>query len=566
MRGAGVVHIQPGEPSEFVSLSDWMRDSSGFNVCTSLRFFKLYLPRKIFTTWRANVRFNRYCRQRAAVRADLFTWKPAFAGALVEVFGLLAYLERTPLLHTSSVRYTIASFTEAQASARSEGVKVIEKQIAQIQAVLERVAADVVKRARAHDEDDDAADGGGGATTKDATGSAAAGAAAASKTKSMAAARVEAARRAAELRAAVEEEAELGTFVRLVDYMVVETIARAVRTQVAGLLHDIQNPDARKTVAGAAAGDGRGAGAGGMFVTAVRFDHVSGTIFEPPLRDFCAMMDNVLLETVRTCTSTPRILYARQFREYVQDLPTEGGPGNLGAPTVAGLLSSSPEFARCKAALEDKFGADFAAAAQYVTIFDAVRPIYEYGLAGGADAATYRSRAHTMLSLQRDWSQMKAWDLAIAAMRMQDARGCLAIDSKRLKNELEPITAAGIELVKAALAELTREKVRSTCDAFRQRTRQLVDARPTSLDKFAAHLERVQSIKEAEATMRQEAAAVDDMYRLLQVRWKWLCTPRACWVARSRRIAHIAPLAIAPLFVPAGVRRQDQLRRKSGAG
>jgi hypothetical protein len=69
-------------------------------------------------TWRANVRFNRYCKQRAAVRRRLFTWSPAFVAAMGEVRGALAALERVPLLDLSQPRFTIASFVEAQVRRR----------------------------------------------------------------------------------------------------------------------------------------------------------------------------------------------------------------------------------------------------------------------------------------------------------------------------------------------------------------------------------------------------------------------------------------------------------------
>jgi len=46
------VHIDHGIPSEFLTLSDWMRDASAFNICTSMRFFKHFLHRKMFSQWR----------------------------------------------------------------------------------------------------------------------------------------------------------------------------------------------------------------------------------------------------------------------------------------------------------------------------------------------------------------------------------------------------------------------------------------------------------------------------------------------------------------------------------
>ena len=44
---SGVVHISPGVPSAFVSLAEWIRESTLFNVLSSIRFFKHYLVTKV---------------------------------------------------------------------------------------------------------------------------------------------------------------------------------------------------------------------------------------------------------------------------------------------------------------------------------------------------------------------------------------------------------------------------------------------------------------------------------------------------------------------------------------
>lgn len=43
-------------PTEFLSLSEWMSQSTMFSVLTSMKFFKHYLIGKIFRLWKGNVR------------------------------------------------------------------------------------------------------------------------------------------------------------------------------------------------------------------------------------------------------------------------------------------------------------------------------------------------------------------------------------------------------------------------------------------------------------------------------------------------------------------------------
>jgi dynein heavy chain len=47
-------------PTEFLSLSDWMQQSTMFNVLTSMKFFKHYLIGKVFGLWKGNVRYRTY--------------------------------------------------------------------------------------------------------------------------------------------------------------------------------------------------------------------------------------------------------------------------------------------------------------------------------------------------------------------------------------------------------------------------------------------------------------------------------------------------------------------------
>lgn len=516
MSSKGIVHIEPGMPSEFSTLAEWMHDAASFNVCIAMRFFKQYLPRKIFGTWRANVRFQRYCKQRDSVCTRLFTWKPAFAAALVEIKACLSRLEQTPLVHLTAPRYTIASFIEAQASARAEAVKAIERQVAAVQAAIERVCADVVKRARAHDDDDDddaaagGVGGGGGGGAGAGAGGAASREAGGKAIKSMAAARLEAVRRAAALKSAAEEEAMLGSFVRLADYMVVETAARMLIGQFQAFLRDLTFPEQRRVVG--VASDARSGG--GMFVTTVRFDpHPgrSGTLFDPPLHDFTRMLDILAAESVKAASAAPRVLFARSVREYVQELPTEAGPGNLSAPTVQKLIAEAPEFARAREGLEARFAADFAAAAAYASMFDTVRPVFDY--ANNGEAERFRAKEQTIVTLQREMGKIKQWDLQVSVMRMQETRGCLFIDSKRLRQDLEPVTVTAMESIKSLLLEVARERCRRTGETFKARMKTL-EGRPTSLDKFATHVERASSIKEGAEELIRDFVAVQDMYKV----------------------------------------------------
>jgi dynein heavy chain len=91
----GVVHVSPDKgkrqakgdavPTEFLSLSEWMQQSTMFNVLTSMKFFKHYIIGKVFALWKGNVRFKMYNRTRTALARNLIQTRPAFLQGFMDI-------------------------------------------------------------------------------------------------------------------------------------------------------------------------------------------------------------------------------------------------------------------------------------------------------------------------------------------------------------------------------------------------------------------------------------------------------------------------------------------------
>ena len=65
-------------PTEFLSLPEWMQQSTMFNVLTSMKFFKHYLIGKVFRLWKGNVRYRLYNRTRQELSRNLIFARPDF--------------------------------------------------------------------------------------------------------------------------------------------------------------------------------------------------------------------------------------------------------------------------------------------------------------------------------------------------------------------------------------------------------------------------------------------------------------------------------------------------------
>jgi dynein heavy chain, axonemal len=114
----GVVHICPEKgtaikkankfdavPTEFFSLSDWMQQSTMFNVLTSMKYFKHYLIGKVFSSWKGNVRFKMYNRTRQNLAQNLIYARPAFLGSFLDI-------NKTLFEMASAKTYTVPKVTQ----------------------------------------------------------------------------------------------------------------------------------------------------------------------------------------------------------------------------------------------------------------------------------------------------------------------------------------------------------------------------------------------------------------------------------------------------------------------
>lgn len=80
--------------TQVVGLSDWMHESTLFNIITNIGFFKSYTITKIFSIWKKNVRFRSFLQKRKKLVADAFLAKPTFSENLMDINRCLFDLQQ----------------------------------------------------------------------------------------------------------------------------------------------------------------------------------------------------------------------------------------------------------------------------------------------------------------------------------------------------------------------------------------------------------------------------------------------------------------------------------------
>ena len=225
--------------------------------------------------------------------------------------------------------------------------------------------------------------------------------------------------------------------------------------------------------------------------------------------------------------TAPRILYMRAFAALFA-----GKPRGL---HVRNVIASSAAWQAATAAAGATLAADYAAAAQYVQCFQAVRMIHEHGRSGAggaplpllatADVAAAVAAVEGVAdaeavavgdakAVRAQLRTYRGWKAELDKMKVSQAVGCLLVDSKVLKNALAPVVAQAQANARATLAAIARAACRSALDDLTARNAAL--AIPAAgLDAYMAYRTAHATQAAARAAALAAADTVHDMYETL---------------------------------------------------
>jgi hypothetical protein len=220
MSAAGVVVINPKLPSDFQSLSEWTRCSTLYNVVSSIGFFKHFLICKMLRNWRRSIRFKLYMVQRKKLAARLFLAKRAFCGPLTTVSRHVGDVASLRFLESRvQTTHELPHLMQLQNDKRQETFKNVEALHDQVHQEVEIVCNNVnntMRVAEAAYADDIEM----GATHQDV------------RHKSMVVLKQERLEKLKRKQHAQWDAQMLPAFIRLVDYMSMESLrCAALRTQ-----------------------------------------------------------------------------------------------------------------------------------------------------------------------------------------------------------------------------------------------------------------------------------------------------------------------------------------------
>lgn len=474
MSPAGLVHMKPGESSECIPLGTWMRESVMFSILRRIPFFRLYLYRKVITTWSENVRYALYAKQRLKVQERLFATRKTSSAQLLAIKRLLQEMHKVSVLQLESKTWDLEEFA-AQTSKRSleagkEIDELVQKVIVEVEAVISDVtnvynkASQDVNSLATSFSDDVVAD----------------------KNKSLVKIKEEKQQlRLLRVKAKLEYSS-LPDFIRYVDLMVAESLIALLVNSVASFNNALQQDDTQ-----------RGNRKAGLFEIVVRYNPLTDShAFSPTREQVLHVIESVVSNPIEAIGGVNRVSRLNQ-KSTMQGLE------------IQSTVRENRDFASANASILARIEEDFVRAAEHTTSYQVLKPMHrltnflEDLNMDQPDVNTVREKLDKIAN----------WGKEIEKLRNKSI-GVLEIESKRLKAELEGIREAKLKEVKEFIRDASREKCTQLLEYYRECLTKLGN-KPTYLKEFAAYLSSVELLKLDQNRHFKSTNQVDLLYKLL---------------------------------------------------
>eukprot|EP00501_MAST-03F_sp_TOSAG23-6_P001833 GSMAST32.ASY1.ANO1.1911.1 assembled CDS len=479
MSEEGVVHVQHGEPSEFVPLAEFMRHSTIFNVISSIKFFRLYFAAKTFRRWCENVRYNIYCAKRKKLEDKLFLANETFCVPLLDINKALVGIEDLNLIGEAKVKALHSnSFAELQEDVRASSVKQFESITEIAYAILRGVCVKAQKTHKSFEKNEQL-------TNLDDR---------AIKLMSMTQIRENAEARVTAQKRARHELSILGRYIRLIDYICIQKLLVQSIVTVERFLKHLNDKNRRSVKPYSGVTDNFGA----------------FPIFTPTKEELSTMVKKTITEMVSMVNSVPRVVFSNPFKSHAQECMTGS------AVDLQSLLRQNPRFRKAVEEIVKKVEYDFKNAQNYTSTFDVIKPVFLAKSVGiifpDADAAKQNPLA--LQSITEFLSMVSTWNLELEKMKPQHVCGILYIESRELKKNLAP----ALEDVMLKLTDVLQEIARDQCSETLKRFSSCVGTlqmEPQTLKDFANYIEKCASSHVEANLLMKTTASLEKTYQIL---------------------------------------------------
>ena len=439
----GIVHIfssshinkkgsnREEKPTEFISLSDWMRESNQYNILVNVPFFKNYLAAKALRTWSENRQRRRFEATRQMVLQQVFYCKPAFADSVIALKGIVSGVQDHKMVDFSAWTQKQVDFEEFKAVQKEVRQKVSKEFDGIFEEALHVVAnlVDRVKQAKLKNQTANSEHNFVNSLVKQ---------------KPLNLIRREKEEKALRQRLAAADYELLGRFIRFVNYISIENLSSSGIATLALLEEELQKE--RKN---------------GLFTTSPVLGE-TGVTFVHKLDDMLHSINYIVDENVKVLREVPKILGNMAFEQFIGASFVDY---DSVAPDIGRIVYASEDYRVLMHRIDAKVEDDYNECKKKVdTNYAVCRRIEQernnFDVDAWLEAKPGLEDVKSRLMLLRDYKKD-------TAERIKDyCYGMLHVDSKSVRNLLNNFINNCMNKIKDYLYGFTMAAVDQTLKSF----------------------------------------------------------------------------------------------------
>lgn len=468
-------------PTEFISLSDWMRESTLFNILSNIDFFKHYLTSKILRSWRENVKKALFKKTRERIRNNVFFCKPQFVNAVFEVKHSLTQVLSQDLVsfaHYQQKQFEFEEFKTMQKEVRLKAAKEFDNIFEEILAVLGRLVSAITacRDDNRHVEEDSAA---------------------LTKHKPLNLIKKEKLEKLTRKELTETDFRLLSKFIRLVNYMAIETLVEVNKASFLKVEEELYRE--RKN---------------GLFTTSPTLEDGNISLSHRQ-EDIVQAIESVFDENVRLVLEVPKVLGNSMFEGLVKDLlPADNPNMALIAPNIQRIIVESSSFKRTHARVLQKISQDFSECRKKIdSTYSQCKRINQEKNRFVADQ--WIESEPKLEEVKGKLAMMKEFKKESGEKIKDYFCGILHVDAKMMRNVLTTYITDSLSKIRDYLYGLMVAKVNETnktMDALAN----MLGANFDSLQEYCDYIKSVKEVKESLDRVDASKAVIDQMAKLLK--------------------------------------------------
>lgn len=229
----------------------------------------------------------------------------------------------------------------------------------------------------------------------------------------------------------------LGTFIRLIDYMVVETQVKINQESADLILSEMKNQNKKYGI-----------------YTVVSYDtKENGMSFNPAKTEFLTQFDKILIDMQSVTAEVLRIINHQNFVQFIQGLISDSGP------RFKSIVENSIYYQITKETIQKRIIQDFDDMQTFVSKFELCREVNDFDTTFDFDE--FKAAVSDTETIKKQLDKLQKWDADISKyIKHQYSLGLLQLQGKKLKDKLTNRVKQEQKHLKQYLLELADQKAK----------------------------------------------------------------------------------------------------------